>query len=189
MKDFSREIKQYYEEEIEVMKSLDYDELSKAMNAILDCYGRGGTIYAAGNGGSASLVSHMACDFNLGLNAKLSDKKFKFVSLCDNVPTITAAANDYSYEDIFIRQIEGKLTGDDLLIVVSGSGNSKNIVKLLELGKKIGCRSIAISGFDGGKIMKLADYNMHAPVMDMKKSEDIHVTFDHMMATLLSKVI
>jgi len=184
MTNYEKEIDEYYRIEIETLKKLNLSEINEAMNAILECYKNDGTIYICGNGGSATTASHMACDFNKGVNEYLDDKKIRFVSLCDNIAIMTAISNDISYEDVFVHQIEKKLFSNDILIVISGSGNSRNIIKVLEYAKSQRCKTIAISGYNGGKIKELADYNMHVPLNDMMKVEDIHMSFDHMIATI-----
>lgn len=184
MKDFTKQIKEYYDIEIEALKRLDAEEISKAMNVIHQCYLDGGNIYIFGNGGSAATASHMACDFNKGLNFYI-EKKINVISLSDNLPTITAIANDMDYSEIYVFQLRGKLQKKDILIPISGSGNSKNIVKAVEYGKELGCNIIAVTGYDGGIVDRLANYHMHAPINDMMKAEDIHMSFDHMIMTIL----
>lgn len=184
MKNYENEIKKYYEELTETLKKLDYVEISKAMNALVTCYENGGTVYAFGNGGSSATASHMVCDFNKGVSMRKS-KKFNFICLSDNTPILTAMANDISYDDVFSYQIEKILNPNDLVLAISGSGNSKNIIKAVKCAKDQGVKVIGMSGYDGGELFKLADYHLHAPINDMMKAEDIHMSFDHMMCTIL----
>ena len=188
MKNYEQEIKEYYKELSDTLLKLDYEQISEAMNALVDCYENGGTVYVFGNGGSSATASHMVCDFNKGVSMKKS-KKFNFVCLSDNTPILTALANDLSYEDVFAYQIEKILTKDDLVLAISGSGNSKNIIKACEVAKKAGVKIIGMTGYDGGKLYQMADYHLHAPINDMMKAEDIHMSFDHMMATILLRVL
>ena len=183
---FKPALKEYYEREKRVFDSLDFDAINEATNAILDAYEREVTIYVFGNGGSASTASHMACDFNKGICCEL-DKKFHVVCLNDNIPTMMAIANDESYENVFYSQLKGRLKKDDLVIAISGSGNSKNIVKAVEYVNEIGTPLIAVTGYTGGKIFDKAAYHLHAPVEDMQITEDLHMTFNHVIMQLLWK--
>ena len=188
MKNYENEIKQYYDELAATFKKLDYTEISKTMNVLTECYENGGTVYVFGNGGSSATASHMVCDFNKGVSFKKS-KKFNFICLSDNTPILTALANDISYDDIFAYQIEKILNKDDLVLAISGSGNSKNIINAVKVAKNAGVKVIGMTGYDGGALYKLADYHLHAPINDMMKAEDIHMSFDHMMATILLHVL
>lgn len=188
MKNYEKEIREYYATLSKTMQELDYKEISKAMEALINCYENGGTVYVFGNGGSSATASHMVCDFNKGVSFKKS-KKFNFICLSDNTPILTALANDFSYEDVFAYQIEKILNPNDLVLAISGSGNSKNIIKAVDVAKKQGVKVIGMTGYDGGELYKLSDYHLHAPINDMMKAEDIHMSFDHMMATILLNVL
>ncbi|MCR5490927.1 MAG: SIS domain-containing protein, partial [Bacilli bacterium] len=178
--DFKKDIEAYYEAEIKTIQSLDKDELNAAMNALMEAYERGATVYVFGNGGSSATASHMVCDFNKGTCYEL-DKKFKFVCLNDNIPLIMAISNDDSFENIFVYQLKDRLKKDDLVLAISGSGNSHNVVKAVEYAKEVGAKVISMTGYSGGKIAKMADYHMHVPVEDMQITEDLHMGFDHMV--------
>ncbi len=184
MNNYEEQIKNYYKVLTETMNNLDYKEISKAMNALEEAYESGGTVYVFGNGGSSATASHMVCDFNKGVSLKKS-KKFNFICLSDNTPILTALANDISYDDVFAYQIEKIINPNDLVLAISGSGNSKNVIKAVKCAKQQGAKIIGMTGFDGGELYKLSDYHLHAPINDMMKAEDIHMSFDHMMATIL----
>ena len=156
MVNYKKAMEAYIEKEIVVLKKLDLDELNLAM----------------GNGGSAATASHMVCDFNKGVSFVVG-KKFRLQCLNDNVPSVMAIANDMSYDEVFSYQLQGVLEPGDLLVAISGSGNSKNIIKAVEYAKTIGCKVVGITGYSGGK--------MHVAVDDMQIVEDIHMIFDHMM--------
>lgn len=179
-------IKEYFEKEIEVIKKLDIDEIEKSVKAIKDAYEREAYIYVFGNGGSAATASHFVCDFNKGICEK-KEKKFKLVCLNDNMPVVTAVANDISYEDIFYFQLVNRLKPDDLVLAISGSGNSKNVLKAVDYAKEVGAKVVGVSGYSGGKLREKADYHLHAGVDDMQITEDIHMMFDHMMYRVLTK--
>ena len=179
------QIKAYYEREIVAIHSMDFAELEAAVQAIKAAYDRGGTIYTFGNGGSAATASHMVCDFNKGISESL-DKKFNVICLNDNTSIIMAIANDRSYDDIFYAQLENKLQAKDLVIAISGSGNSMNIIKAVQYAKTCGCKVVGMTGYSGGKLKELADYHMHVPIDDMQIAEDLHLSFNHMMYRVLA---
>ncbi len=178
--DFKDKIKNYLDLETKVIANLNIEEINETMNALLDCYNRGGTVYTCGNGGSASTATHMVCDFGKGTCYDL-DKKFHFVCLNDNIPTIMAIANDDSYDNVFIYQLKDRLTKNDLLLAISGSGNSHNIIKAVDYAKEIGAKIIGVTGYSGGRLLKAADYHLHAPIDDMQITEDVHLIFNHMI--------
>lgn len=178
----------YYEREIATIKAMNFEEIEAAVQAIKDAYDREATIYTFGNGGSAATASHFVCDFNKGICEKL-DKKFNLICLNDNTPIVMAIANDISYEDVFSFQLVNKLKPTDLIIAISGSGNSKNVIKAVEYAKSIGCKVVGMTGYSGGKMNELADYRMHVPVDDMQITEDLHMSFDHMMYRVLTDAL
>lgn len=187
MIDFKENMRRYIETEIDVLRNLDLDELNDAVNAIMDARARGGTIYTMGNGGSAATASHMVCDFAKGASDELCGKKFKFECLCDNTPIVMAIANDISYEDVFVYQLRGKLTPEDLVIAISGSGNSENVIRAVKYAKELGTPVVALTGYSGGKLRALADYRMHVNIDDMQITEDVHMMFDHMMMRVIGE--
>ncbi|MBR6676347.1 MAG: SIS domain-containing protein [Clostridia bacterium] len=188
MRDFKNDMNRYLQTEIRVLQSLDLTELNRAVNAILDTRNRGGIIYTMGNGGSSATASHMVCDFSKGIYENIGGNKFCFQCLNDNVPTVMAIANDLSFDDIFSFQLKGQLTDKDLVLAISGSGNSKNIIKAVEYAKSVGAPVVGITGYSGGKLKELCDYSMHADIDDMQIAEDVHMIFDHMMMRILSEM-
>lgn len=179
------EIERYYRNEIKIINELDVYEIQKAVEAVIQTYEREGVIYIFGNGGSAATASHFANDFNKGISEHL-EKKFHMICLCDNTATVMAIANDIGYDEVFRFQLENKLKKSDLVIGISGSGNSANVINAIEYAKKNGVQTVGISGYKGGKLRELADFHMHVPVEDMQITEDIHMTFDHMMYKVIS---
>ncbi|MDD6071437.1 MAG: SIS domain-containing protein [Clostridiales bacterium] len=179
-------IKSYFDREIEVIKRLNLDDINAAVQAIWAAYKQDATIYIFGNGGSAVTASHFVCDFNKGISEK-KEKKFNFVCLNDNYSMMMAIANDISYDDIFRYPLVGKLKSTDLVIGISGSGNSKNVIRAVEYAKEIGAHIIGITGYHGGKLKELADYHMDVMEDDMQISEDIHMVFNHMMYFVLNQ--
>lgn len=166
------------EEYIDLLKStldqLDRAEIEKAVQAFLRVYHHQGTIYIFGNGGSGASASHATGDFLKGASFGL-EKRFKVISLNDNMPALMAIANDMSWDEIFIEQLKNFITPGDLVIGISGSGNSKNVVKAMEFAKDKGIQTIAFCGYKGGKIKEIADIHIHSKAMDMEIAEDIHM--------------
>lgn len=179
-------IKSYFDREIEVIKKLNLDDINAAVQAIWAAYEREATIYIFGNGGSAATASHYASDFNKGISEK-KEKKFNFVCLNDNSAMLMAVANDISYDEVFRFPLINKLKPTDLVIGISGSGNSKNVIRAVEYAKEIGAPVIGITGYHGGKLKELADYHMDVMVDDMQISEDLHMVFDHMMYFVMNQ--
>jgi len=186
---FKTEIESYINKEIEVLRSLDVSSINTVLTAILDAYNADANIYIFGNGGSAATASHFQNDFNKGISEHL-DKKFNFVCLNDNVPTVMAIANDSGYEYIFEHQLIGKLKKNDLVIAISGSGNSENVIRAIEYANKQDIKTIGITGYDGGKLAKMVDISFNVPIDDMQITEDVHMVLDHlMMSVLMRKLI
>lgn len=186
MPDFKADMQKYIATEIETLRALNLEEINEAINAILAARERGGTIYTMGNGGSAATASHMVCDFAKGVSDALGGKKFCFECLSDNTPIVMAIANDLCYEEVFVYQLRGKLKPEDLVIGISGSGNSENVLRAVRYAKELGVPTIGITGYSGGKLRELADYRMHVNIDDMQIAEDIHMIFDHMLMRVLS---
>jgi len=183
---YNYEIESYIIKEIEVLKSLDVSSINAVITAILDAYNADASIYIFGNGGSASTASHFQNDFNKGISERL-EKKFNFVCLNDNVPTVMAIANDSGYEYIFEHQLKGKLKENDLVIAISGSGNSENVIRAIEYAKSQGIKTVGITGYDGGKLAKLVDVSFNVPIDDMQITEDVHMVLDHLMMSILMR--
>jgi len=171
------------------LDALDPKALDALVEAFHTTYEKGGNIYTMGNGGSGASASHAAGDFLKGASYGL-DKRFKMICLNDNLPSMMAIANDIGWESIFVEPLKNFLSEDDLVIGISGSGNSKNVVNALEYANSNGATSVAMSGFKGGKISQIASINVHAPVMDMEVTEDVHMVIfnivkKQMMARLM----
>lgn len=171
------------------LDALDPKALDALTDAFMDTYLKGGNIYTMGNGGSGASASHAAGDFLKGASYGL-EKRFKMICLNDNLPSMMAIANDIGWDHIFVEPLKNFLGKDDLVIGISGSGNSKNVVNALEYANERGATTVAMSGFKGGKISELAAINVHAPVMDMEVTEDVHMVIfnivkKQMMARLM----
>lgn len=183
--DYKRKLKEYLEREVAVIQKLDIESINTVLNVLEDARFAGKKVFICGNGGSAATASHYCCDFNKGINTN-QKKKHNFECLNDNVPMMMAIANDIGYEEIFRYPLKNKMTPDDILIGISGSGNSQNVVNAMAYAKSIGGTTIAIVGYNGGRMKKMADYHVHVVIDDMQVSEDIHMILDHLMMHVLS---
>ena len=143
-------------------------------------YESGKKIVTCGNGGSASTASHYITDWNKMVNLATGNK-FRGISLCDNIGLVSAYGNDISYDEIFSGQARAILDEGDLLIAISGSGNSKNVIKAVEYANSIGAVTLAIVGYDGGNLMRIAQHSVWVPSMDMQLCEDVHLMFGHLV--------
>lgn len=188
MKNYIAQITNYLASVKQMLDLIDPIALNTIMNVLEDARKHGRQIFIMGNGGSAATASHFVCDFNKGISEHL-DKRYKFICLNDNVPIMMAYANDYTYEDIFEGQLKNFLQIGDIVIALSGSGNSKNIVKATSWAKSNGGVVISFTGFDGGKLKQMADYAIHVPINDMQVTEDLHMILDHCMMKVLSTEI
>lgn len=188
MTDYTSEIKNYLSHEVDTIKSLDVDAINSALNMLHDAFERGSTIYIFGNGGSSATASHYQNDFNKGVSEH-TEKKFNFLCLNDNVATVMAVANDIGFEEVFRFQLRGHLKPGDIVIAISGSGNSKNVINAVEYAKEQGNAIIGITGYNGGKLKPLSDVSLHAPVNSMQITEDVHMIFDHLMMSVFYKTM
>jgi D-sedoheptulose 7-phosphate isomerase len=141
-------------------------------------------VFIMGNGGSGSTASHFACDINKGVCFGL-EKRFRVICLNDNVPTLMAYANDVSYEHVFVEPLKNFLRAADLVIGISGSGNSPNVLRAMEFANSRGAHTIGLSGFNGGKLAGLARTSLVVPVNDMQKAEDVHFILLHVAMQIL----
>ena len=182
--DYSKQINDYIELEIGILKSLDQNEINNAMNLLEETREKGSKVYVFGNGGSAATASHMENDFNKGVSEKL-EKKYRFQCINANMATIMAIANDNGYARVFEQQLENKLSKDDVIIAISGSGNSENVIRAVKYAKNMGCRIIGMTGYSGGELKRLSDISLHVPLDNMQVTEDVHIIFNHMMMYIL----
>ena len=183
MKDYRKEIAVYIDHEVETLRALDKDSINDALNLLLETIEKGNTVFVFGNGGSSATASHFQNDFNKGVSEH-TEKKFNFLCLNDNVATVMAVANDIGFEEVFRFQLRGHIKPGDVVLAISGSGNSKNVINAVEYAKEQGCRVIGLTGFGGGKLRQLADVSLHAPINSMQITEDIHMIFDHLMMSI-----
>jgi len=171
---------QYFQLYKQVVAELPYAAIDKAAVEVLRAYGENRSIFLFGNGGSAALASHFACDLGKGtvLNGN-GQKRFRVLALTDNVPLMTAWANDSCYEQVFAEQLENFVSPGDLVFAISGSGNSMNVLRALEVARDGGAFRIGIAGFQGGKMRDLCDLCIVVPSDNMQVVEDLHLSVTH----------
>jgi len=185
MTDYTEQIGSYLEMEKEVLANLPKKDISRVMNVLEAARLNRKRIFICGNGGSASTASHYECDFNKGISYD-QDIKYDFECLSDNVPMMMAIANDIGYNDIFVVPLKNKLKKGDVVIGISGSGNSENVVRALVYANEAGAETVAICGYGGGKVKEFAKYNIHVKVDNMQIVEDVHLMLNHLMMYILS---
>ena len=188
MLDFDNHAISYLNTLINILSNVDLKQLKQVEEALLDAYNKDNVIYIMWNGWSASTASHYACDFSKGTACQWK-KRFRFVSLNDNISHFTAIANDLSFDDIFSEQLKNVLTPEDTVLVISASWNSKNLIKALEYAKSIWSRTIAIVWFKWGKAKEIADIYVHVDNMEYWPVEDVHMILNHLLSTYFKKVI
>jgi len=178
------EIVHYWHELASIMQAMPFDTLTKAAELLLDCYRRGSTVFMLGNGGSAATASHFACDLAKGTQAA-GLPAFRVVSLSDNVPLMTAWANDTNYERIFAEQLVTLIRPADIVIAISASGNSPNILAAARMARQSDAITLALTGQDGGKLSRLADFTIYVPSQSIEQVEDAHLVIAHSLCVVL----
>lgn len=177
-------IREYLEKIKLVADAIIISEIRAVSGALYDACKKGNAVYVIGNGGSSATASHFICDMR-----KATDLQMKVVSLVDNMPVISAIANDYSYEDIFIEQLKGVLKKGDVVVAFSGSGKSENILRAVRYANDIEATTVGITGYDGGDLKVISKIGIHAPVDDMQISEDFHMIFTHILMKCMKEIV
>ncbi|MCX8043031.1 MAG: SIS domain-containing protein [Desulfobacterota bacterium] len=186
--DMAAEVDRFFGKVIDTLNRFDRHALMRFVELVMNTYERGGTIFVFGNGGSGNTASHFCGDFIKGVSCGLQ-KRFKMICLNDNTSALMAIANDISYEDIFVEQLKNFLQPRDMVIGISCSGNSINVLKALAYANSIGAKTVAMCGFDGGKAQKIAQLSLHANINDMEVSEDIHLIIMHCVKQIVIKML
>ena len=171
----------YAEELARAAKSIDPVMLERAAGTLLDAYLRGARVFSCGNGGSASIANHMQCDHVKNIRTA-TDLSPHVLSLSANVELLTAVANDTGYENVFVYQLQSQSEPGDVLLAVSSSGRSPNIVRALTWARDQGLQTIAITGFDGGAARAAAEVSVHVDCANYGIVEDLHQTIMHALA-------
>lgn len=178
--------REYFSQLTRVVQSLATDEVDRISRAILQAYREERTVFLFGNGGSASLASHFACDLGKGTAPPGgARKRLRALALTDNVPLLTAWANDTAYEEIFAEQLRNFIGPGDISIAISGSGNSPNVLKALQVSHLSGALNIGLTGFAGGKLKPLCDLCLVVPSDNMQLIEDVHLSVAHSIFTIV----
>lgn len=172
--------KEYLAKLAQVLHALDPRQIEKAGVLLHAARAEGRQVFLLGNGGSAATSSHLAVDFGKGCS-RGREKRFRVLSLTDNMPWITALGNDLGYDDIFSEQLANYAQAGDVVLAISSSGNSKNVLKALELANKLGCVTVGISGFAGGKLKELVKLHIHVPDSHMGRIEDGQMIVGHIL--------
>ena len=174
------------------LDSLDLEKLELAIDMLMEAYRNDRKVFILGNGGSASTASHMACDLGKGTLQRVYDnteRRLRVISLTDNVALMTAFANDLSFDDIFVQQLRNLVETDDLVIALSGSGNSPNVVKAIKYAKECGAKTIGLLGFKtGGKLGKMVDCAINADSTHYGPIEDIQLVLNHLITSWIAKI-
>jgi D-sedoheptulose 7-phosphate isomerase len=163
------------------LDAIDLDAVSQAIAILARARDKGRHIFVCGNGGSGSTASHFVCDMVKGASFN-RETRFRIMALTDSMPTITAYSNDVSYDCVFVEQLKNFAQPGDVVMAISGSGNSPNVIKALEYANQAGCTSIALTGRDGGKLGPLATLQVRVPEPHMGRIEDAHVIVCHMIS-------
>jgi len=171
---------QYKSELIQAIETVDMSRVEEAIRILSEARDRRRRIFVCGNGGSASTASHFACDIVKGASYQKS-ARFRIMALTDSLPTLTAYSNDVGYECVFVEQLKNFAEPDDVVVAISGSGNSPNVLRAVEYANSIGCRTVALTGRDGGKLGPLAQLNIQVSAPHMGRIEDVHLMVLHMI--------
>ncbi|MFQ6101250.1 MAG: SIS domain-containing protein [Anaerolineae bacterium] len=177
-------IRRYLDEMRHVLAALPLQRISGVVDVLLSANYVGSTVFTLGNGGSAATASHFACDLAKGTITP-GRPRFRVVALTDNVPLMTAWSNDVAYEDVFAEQLSGLVERGDVVVAFSGSGNSPNVLRAVQLARRMGGITIGFSGFAGGRLSALVDVPVVVPCDCMEQIEDVHLVLCHLIATVL----
>jgi D-sedoheptulose 7-phosphate isomerase len=176
----------YFELHQHVLSRLPFGAIEQAAEILLESYELGRTVFLFGNGGSAALASHLACDLAKGtLQHGNAGQRFRVMALTDNIPLITAWANDSSYDAIFAEQLLNFVVPGDIALAISGSGNSPNVLRALEAARTAGACTIGLTGFQGGKMKQLCDHCIVVPSDNMQVIEDFHLSVSHALFSVI----
>jgi D-sedoheptulose 7-phosphate isomerase len=167
-----------------VLTKVDVGEIVAIADVLHTAYEQRKTVLVMGNGGSGSTASHMTSDMNKGACFH-AEKKFRFLSLTDCTPLMLSLANDVNFESIFVEQLKNYAQPGDVVIGISGSGNSPNVLRAVEYAKELGCVTVGVCGYKGGKLKSLVDHCFHVKVDDMQLVEDVHMILVHVLMKVL----
>lgn len=178
------DLARYWRELASVMDAMPISQLARAADILLECHDHAGTIFVLGNGGSAATASHFACDLAKGTRTE-GVPPFRVMPLTDNVPLMTAWGNDVSYERIFAEQLSALVRAGDVVVAISASGNSPNVLAAAELARLAGATTIALTGQTGGRLRRLAHLTIRVPAEPIEQVEDAHLAIAHSLCVAL----
>jgi len=173
-------IEHYAHELVQAISSVDVRSIEQAVEWFREARDADRHIFVCGNGGSASTASHFVCDIVKGASYDRATR-FRIMALTDSLPTLTAYSNDVGYECVFVEQLKNFARAGDLVVAISGSGNSRNVIRAVEYGNATGCRTLALTGRDGGRLGPIAQLNINVPTPHMGRIEDAHMIVCHMI--------
>jgi D-sedoheptulose 7-phosphate isomerase len=187
-------IRDYFDKLHEGLVNMDEEKIDEVVQILFDAWKTGKQVIVMGNGGSAATASHIACDFGKGIIKGQDEydpnlKRMKVISLGDNLATLTALGNDLSYDDVFTQQLMNLVNSEDVVIVISGSGNSKNILKAAEFANSKGATTIGFLGFDGGKAKSIVNHAIIFNENHYGRAEDAHMILDHLITEKLHAMV
>jgi D-sedoheptulose 7-phosphate isomerase len=171
----------------QILDSLVYAEIDAVIETLHKARLARQTVYIMGNGGSASTASHFLCD--LAKNTQHDDlPHFRVVGMTDNMAIFSAFANDEGYDQVFARQLEPLIRPNDVVIGISTSGNSGNVLNAIALANQVGANTVGFTGFDGGRLRHMTDLNVHVPSNSIEHVEDIHLMLEHLICLALRQM-
>lgn len=172
----------------QVLDDFPHEPFERLVDTLLDAYENEKQIFVMGNGGSASTASHWVCDINKGCCLE-RERKFKMICLNDSISTMLAYANDLSYGDIFVGPLKNFFRPKDVVIGISGSGNSPNVLRAIDYANQNGGTTVGLCGYDGGQLLPMVDIPILAKVNDMQKVEDVHIIVVHMSMQAIQGIL
>ena len=184
--EFARRYLQYLND---VLQAIDPEAIARFVKTLLEARARDAVVYFIGNGGSAATANHFANDLAIGTNSY--EKPFRVISLADNQSIITAIGNDFGYEEVFVRQLRVMGKSGDVLVAISASGNSLNLIRAIEYAGSVDIKTVAITAFDGGRMKQIANevIHVHTGPKEYGPAEDAHMVLDHLVGSYLIRVV
>jgi D-sedoheptulose 7-phosphate isomerase len=178
------QVQEYIDRLQKTLANLPLGQIERVIETLMEAQQARRTVFVCGNGGSASTASHLACDLSKN-TAQPGLPRLRVVSLTDNVELITAWANDTAYEHIFAEQLRGLVEPGDVVIGISGSGRSKNVLNAMALARQVGAITIGLIGFDGGLLADMVDVPVVVPSNCMERIEDVHLILEHLITSVI----
>lgn len=178
----------YVQEIKDTLDRLPWEAIEQTIAVLQEARLSDRQVFIMGNGGSAATASHFACDLGKG-TLMPGRPRFRVIALTDNMPLFSALANDFGYERVFVEQLASLVQPSDVVIGVSGSGNSPNVLNAMMLARQVGATTIGMTGFDGGQLKSLVDVCIRVPNYCMEQVEDLHLMLEHLISTELRQAI